>query len=232
MDPYNVEKKKSAAVAAPFVVVLANGAFPQSEKALAFLRGAARLVCCDGAVNKAVARGVIPDYIVGDLDSIEPELKERFVDRLIRVSEQESNDLAKALRFCISKAWQRIVILGASGEREDHLIGNVSQLADFADKVESLQIVTDYGRFLVATSSGVFPSYVGQQISIFSFDPRQEFSSQGLKYPLCKLRLPRWHTATLNEALNESFSLTFTPEAPVILFFADFPPRKRSETNF
>ena len=104
-----------------FVVILANGAFPQKENALSYLRKADRLVCCDGATNKAIAHGLTPDFIVGDLDSLSPELKERFSDRIVHIAEQESNDLSKSFAFCLSKGWKNIVILGASGEREDHL---------------------------------------------------------------------------------------------------------------
>ena len=204
-----------------FVVILANGAFPQKENALSYLRKADRLVCCDGATNKAIAHGLTPDFIVGDLDSLSPELKERFSDRIVHIAEQESNDLSKSFAFCLSKGWKNIVILGASGEREDHLIGNVSLLADFALNADSVQMVTDCGRFCVATKPGVFCSHKGQQISIFSLDPRQKITSRGLKYPLKNLRLPRWHMATLNEALEDNFSLDFTQEAPLILYFAD-----------
>ena len=204
-----------------FIVILANGVFPQSEKARAYLLKACRLVCCDGAANKAIAEGFSPDLIVGDLDSLAPEIAERFSGKIVHIAEQTTNDLAKAFNYCLSKGWDDVVILGASGAREDHLLGNISLLADFAKQAKSVRMVTDYGCFFVATHSGTFQTSKGSQISIFSLNPQQEITSQGLKYPLNCLRLPKWHMGTLNEALSNEFSLVFTPESPVIVYIAD-----------
>ena len=204
-----------------YVVILANGSFPRSEKALSYFSDARRLVCCDGATNKAVANGLTPDFIVGDIDSLDPALKTRFGDRIVHSADQECNDLTKAFRFCISREWRDIVILGASGEREDHLIGNVSLLAEFVREADSIEMVTDFGRFCPVLQPGVFQTRQGQQISIFSFDRLQEITSKGLKYPLKKMTLPLWYMATLNEALGGEFSLDFTSGSPLILYFVD-----------
>ena len=67
-----------------------------------------------------------PEAIVGDLDSLSPEIAERFADRLYQDSEQDTNDLTKAVRWCIDKGYEEIVILGATGKREDHTIANIS----------------------------------------------------------------------------------------------------------
>ena len=207
--------------AAPPVVILANGEFPQSAAAQRFIVDAPSLVCCDGAAEKAVAFGREPDWIVGDLDSVPEALKTRFRDRLVRVAEQETNDLDKAFRFCVERGWTELAILGATGLRADHALGNISRLVDFARVAPSIRLIDDFGVFRVALKSGTFASRPGEQISIFSFNPTQAITSQGLKYPLNRLKLPRWSTATLNEALGESFSLEFDAASPLLLFFAN-----------
>lgn len=203
------------------VVILANGEFPQSASAQRFIVDAPTLVCCDGAAEKAVDFGRDPDWIVGDLDSVPEALKARFRDRLVRVAEQETNDLEKAFRFCVERGWTELAILGATGLRTDHALGNISRLADFARVAPSIRLIDDFGVFRVALKSGTFASRPGEQISIFSFNPTQTITSQGLKYPLERLKLPRWSTATLNEALGDSFSLEFDAASPLLLFFAN-----------
>lgn len=214
------QETRSGKGASP-VVILADGEFPQSESAQRFIVDAPTLVCCDGAAEKAVAFGREPDWIVGDLDSVPEALKARFRDRLVRVAEQETNDLDKAFRFCVERGWTELAILGATGLRADHALGNISRLADFARVAPSIRLIDDFGVFRVALKSGTFASRPGEQISIFSFDPTQAITSQGLKYPLNRLKLPRWSTATLNEALGESFSLEFDAASPLLLFFAN-----------
>ncbi len=214
------QETRNGGDAAP-VVILANGEFPQSDAAQRFIVDAPALVCCDGAAEKAVAFGREPDWIVGDLDSVPEALKERFRERLVRVAEQETNDLDKAFRFCVERGWTELAILGATGLRTDHALGNISRLVDFARVAPSIRLIDDFGVFRAALKSGTFASRPGEQISIFSFDPTQAITSQGLKYPLNSLRLPRWSTATLNEALGDSFSLEFDAESPLLLFFAN-----------
>ena len=206
-----------------FTVILANGEFPTSPYALSFFDEAKTLVCCDGAILHALERGRVPDYIVGDMDSTPPELQKRYADRIVRVAEQETNDLTKAFRFCREKGLAaRVVVLGATGKREDHTLGNLSRLVDFAAEADDVRFVTDFGYFQAALSPGEFDALPGRQISIFSFSPNQAIASCGLKYPLNQLKLPRWHVATLNEAIGDHFSLDFDPTlSPLLLFFAN-----------
>ncbi len=203
-----------------YTVILANGAFPSSSTALQCFFKASRLVCCDGAAGSACARGRFPDYVVGDCDSISNEAKKIIGNRIICVSEQETNDLNKAFRFCLSRNWRDIIILGATGKREDHTLGNISYLVDFAQDAEDIIMATDDGVFYVLLKPEVIKTKPGSLVSIFSFDPNQEITSQGLKYPLNKLRLKRWHAASLNETLGDSFSLQFDPTSPILLFTA------------
>ncbi len=223
------QETRNGSESAP-VVILADGEFPQSASAQRFVVDAPTLVCCDGAAEKAVAFGREPDWIVGDLDSLPKTLKDRFCDRLVRVAEQETNDLDKAFRFCVERGWTELAILGATGLRADHALGNISRLVDFARVAPSIRLIDDFGVFRVALRSGAFASRPGEQISIFSFDPTQEITSQGLKYPLNRLKLPRWSTATLNEALGDSFALEFDATSPLLLFFANELKKPFGET--
>ncbi len=202
-------------------VILADGAFPAGKEALGYLENATHVVCCDGAARSLVAYGREPDRIVGDLDSLSEEFKKRFADRIEHVSEQESNDLSKAFRYCYSKGYNNIVILGATGKREDHTLGNLSLLSIYTESVPDIKIVTDYGYFTVAKKSGTFGSFPGQQISIVPLTGKAVVSSQGLKYPMDKLELKLWYQATLNEAKSDNFTLEF-PENCELLIYRTF----------
>ena len=201
-------------------VVLANGAFPESEKLLTILDEAERIVCCDGAVNKLVDSGREPDVVIGDLDSVRPELKQRYSDILIKVSDQDTNDLTKAVNWCVKNGLKDILILGATGRREDHAIGNISLLADYSGRA-NVKILTDYGVFIAINKSAGFSSFPAQQISIFSLCARLELTSDGLKYPLKKMKLTSWWMGTLNEAVSDRFSISFEGEGNVIIYMLD-----------
>ena len=197
-------------------VILANGQFPTHEIPLAYLRNAARIVCCDGAVNTLTTSGMEPFAIVGDCDSISGEVLKKYPDRIFRIDEQETNDLTKSVRWCVERGLRDIVILGATGKREDHTIGNISLLVEYA-KIADVMMVTDTGYIYPALRNMEFNSSPGQQVSVFSINPDTEITSCGLKYPLLRRKPANWWEATLNEATSTSFSLTFNG-GPLIVF--------------
>jgi len=187
-------------------VILANGNFPDHPVPLSFLYKASRIICCDGATEKLLEHGLVPDIIVGDMDSLSSTLQQRFSHCLHHDPDQNTNDLTKAVNFCIQRQWDEITILGATGKREDHSIGNISLLADYAANVK-IQLITDYGVFMPLLKSERFESFAGQQVSIFSLTPDTVFTFHGLKYPLTKQTISSWWQGTLNEALGNEFMI-------------------------
>jgi len=188
-------------------IILADGAFPKNEKLLSLLREAERVVCCDGAAKKLFDFGREPDAIVGDLDSLPDDLKVRFRDRLFHSSDQETNDLTKAMDFCICRNFQEIAILGSTGLREDHTLGNISLLADYSMRIGDVYMMTDYGRIDAIHASKNFDSIPGQQVSIFSLTPDTCITAYGLRYPIREKCFTSWWQGTLNETTGDNFRL-------------------------
>ena len=198
-------------------VILANGEFPKAEKALEILNSANKIICCDGATNNLVEFGLEPDIIIGDLDSVSETIKQKYQDIVYQVKEQNTNDLTKAVNWCVANNILEFDILGATGKREDHSIANISLLSEYTNKA-NVRIVSDYGVFVSVNKSSKFKSFSGQQISIFSMNPEIEISSKGLKYPLENTQLKNWWNGTLNEATSEQFSLSFTKGKLIVYF--------------
>lgn len=188
-------------------IILADGVFPKNEKLLALLRKADRIICCDGAAKKLLEFGREPEAIIGDMDSLSDELKIRFKDKIYPSSDQETNDLTKAVEFCISNDFQEIAILGSTGLREDHTLGNISLLADYSLRTENICLLTDYGRMDAMRSSRNFDCIPGQQVSIFSLTPESCITAQGLLYPIERRSFTSWWQGTLNQAVGNSFRL-------------------------
>ncbi|NLZ64207.1 MAG: thiamine diphosphokinase [Lentisphaerae bacterium] len=204
----------------PLTVILAHGDFPQRPAVQQYLYAAKRIICCDGAAADLLQFGLQPELVVGDLDSLPAALSEKLSGRLVRISEQQSNDLSKALRYCLAQGWTNLLILGATGKREDHTLGNISLLADFCRQAPELKIISDYGLFLAVQEPCTIPCQTGQQVSIFSLHPDTAITSTGLRYPLQEMRLTRWWQATLNEACGNTFTLSFSGPGPLLLFLA------------
>ena len=200
-----------------YTVILANGEFPKHPVPLSFLKKALRIICCDGAADSLHEHGIEPDFIVGDLDSLSQELKIRNKHRLHHDDEQITNDLTKAVNFCVKRQWDEITILGATGKREDHSIGNISLLCDYA-KYANIQLITDHGVFNPLLESARFESLIGQQTSIFSISPDTVFTFRGLKYPLYEQTISSWWQGTLNEASCHEFLIQMSQGGKALVF--------------
>jgi len=201
------------------IVVLANGLFPRAPQGLDLLEAADQLICCDGAADKLFAYGLVPHVIIGDLDSVSKKIRERYAPLLIHSDGQNSNDLTKAVHYCIEKGYPSLSILGATGLREDHTLGNISLMIEYFPHIE-VRIISDYGIFFLVRSGEEVQSFAGENISFFSIDNRICVTSKGLKYPLNDLQLSNWYTATLNEATGDSFSLHYESDLPLIVYRA------------
>lgn len=197
-------------------VILADGSFPVHRIPISYLREAEHIICCDGSAERLLVTGLEPEAIVGDLDSLDPAFAKRYADRLFKDSEQDTNDLTKAVRWCIRKGYKEIVILGATGKREDHTVGNISLLTEYAREINVI-MVTDTGTLTPLLASSLVTSFPGQQISIFSVNPETEITSTGLKYPLKRFKPLNWWAATLNESEGYSFNMSFA-NGPLIVY--------------
>lgn len=195
-------------------VIVANGRYPNHPIPLSIIENAAYTVCCDGAANHFISLGKIPDAIVGDCDSVSEENKGKYADILFPDTEQESNDLTKSVRFLVERGKTDITIVGGTGMREDHTIGNISLLAEYV-LVANVKMITNSGVLTPINSNTKLKSFKGEQVSIFSID-QEPITTIGLKYPIHNRILTNWWQGTLNESAGDSF--TIETKGRVIVF--------------
>lgn len=201
-------------------VIFADGTFPTHPQALAVLENADYILACDGAADKLLERGIVPELIIGDLDSITTKTLAEYASRTLHVSRQDNTDLMKAIEWCMEEKREPVSILGATGGREDHTIGNLFAISSYASRLQ-LQIYTDTGYFVALAKSGKIQTYPGQQVSLFPQPLQMKITTEGLKYPLKNQALPYLHSGTLNEAEGEEVLLSF--DCGVLLVYRIYP---------
>ena len=209
-------------------MILAAGEFPRSEAVLRLLDEADLVACCDRAAVTLLDSGRRePGMIVGDMDSIPKELQIRYADIIRLRSGQDDNDLTKTFHEVIGLAPRQIHILGATGSREDHTLGNISLLTEYVREIGEagiaceIDMVSDYGVFRAATGSRTFACIPGQEISIFAFDNSLRMRAEGLDYPLDGVVFDSLWKATLNKASGTTFTLHLNHPAPYLVFFCN-----------
>lgn len=146
------------------------------------------LLVLDGAANHFLSLDVIPDYIMGDFDSIQAETVAYFTNKtqLLKNPNQNSTDLEKAILFAIEQKATHIDIISAmSGERTDHLLENLSVLKKY-HAPDQYQITLYHKQEIITflrDQNLNFSGSVGGQVGIFGF-PLAVGNSKGLLWEL------------------------------------------------
>ena len=206
-------------------VIVGNGQFPKKEYPLYLLESADCVVCCDGALDTYLRhfRGRNlrrPDVVIGDMDSLSEKTAERFRDIAVKIDEQETNDQSKAFHYILEHFpdVDTIHILGATGKREDHTIGNLSLLMEYAREMRRqdcgrtvfVDIVSDWSTAFAITDSCTLDVGEGRSVSIICPDNSLNIKSEGLVWPTDNVVFDNLWQATLNRASADRISLTFS----------------------
>jgi thiamine pyrophosphokinase len=208
-------------------LILANGLAPSKSLLNRHLADADVFVCADGGANAAAKLGVVPDLIIGDLDSILPATVKRFSGVTARrIADQNSTDLEKALTWAVKNGYKEVRVLGATGGRLDHAVGNLSALVKFSRKIVVTFHDTD-GELSVVGSERIFDVPVGTIVSLLPMTLCEGVMTRGLKWEL------RYESLVLGQREGTSNVVVATPVTVKVrrgelLFFAVADPSSKS----
>ncbi len=191
-------------------IILANGKSPR-KSVINFLKskGFNKLICADGGANSAKKLGIIPDLIIGDLDSITNDTISLFKSKskIIKIARQNDTDVEKCLKYCISKNIKNIALVGVTGDRLDHTFCNLGILLKYFEKLE-LFIIAENSMLNVYTGNTELKAVKNETISLYGFDKKTKIKSIGLKYSLNNISLPFGEKeSTSNVAVLENIKL-------------------------
>ena len=147
-----------------------------------------------------------------------PSMQKKYCDIIIKEEEQEHNDQTKAVRWALTEmeGVGYIYILGATGGRLDHTIGNASLLMeytrmfDLAAKGVTIEMISDTCTAFAVNDTVEFDCGIGRKVSIFSPDNSLRIKSKGLEYPTDEVVFDNWWKATLNKAIADTVRLEFS----------------------
>lgn len=191
-------------------IIIANGKAPGKSLVTKLIkRGYNFIVCADGGANSAFKMNLIPDLIIGDMDSINVESLEFFSGkrRIKKISRQNDTDVEKALKYLIKKNYKEVVLLGATGDRIDHSFCNLGIVLKFYHQI-SVKVIHEKSLLVAVNGNISFKSIPGEFISLYGFDNKTKFISRGLKYPLHNITLKFGQTeSTSNRSISNLVDL-------------------------
>ena len=114
------------------IIIFANGDLPDLEKSRALLHDDDFIVAADGGTRHALALGLTPNVIVGDLDSLPSNFEPSTFNGEIVLYPKDKNetDLELAIQHALTLDPREIIILAALGGRLDQTLGNIALISD------------------------------------------------------------------------------------------------------
>jgi thiamine pyrophosphokinase len=169
--------------------VLANGEYRHPERLVRVVQEADVVIAADGGANWLAAQGLVPDVLVGDMDSVTDEVRaviEVQGGRLVTAPQaKDETDLELALLEAVAMDVQQITVLGALGGRIDHALANVQLLALTALRGRDVRLYDGTSYLWLTDSRTRVQGEPGDLVSLIPLggDVRG-VRTQGLAYPL------------------------------------------------
>ncbi|MDO4268675.1 MAG: thiamine diphosphokinase [Eubacteriales bacterium] len=179
-----------------------------------------KIIAVDGGLEAAEALGLTPDYIVGDFDTVSSQVVERFKRLPFIVwekhkPEKNETDTELARSRALSLGCGRIVFLGATGGRFDHMLGNLHALyACMEQGIEACLLDRQNKIYLLDEGKAFYRKYMwGKYVSFLPYTEKvRGITLTGFKYPLTDRDIERGREVGLcisNELAADRAELSF-----------------------
>lgn len=192
------------------VLLIGNGETLPADYLRARAKQADFILAADGGADRALACGIMPDTVIGDLDSVSPVTKKRLGnDKFIFVDNQHNTDLEKALNYLTARGCKKCVICGFTGGRMDFTLGNFLSVYPYVNKMEICFASPDWTIYPLADSRK-FACQRGARVSLIPLKTCTGVTLKGLKYPLTNARLSwtRAGRSLSNQTTGKHFCVT------------------------
>ncbi len=165
------------------------------------------IICAtDGAYQYLKDHNITPNFIAGDLDSLQEIPKQIEV---IKTPNQDFTDFDKILQILFDKGYYQIDIYGASGKEQDHFLGNLHTAMQWKNKL-NLTFFDNYSRYFLADKKTIISNCKDKIVSLIPFPEATNISTKGLKYPLTNETLVFGERiGTRNKAVDNQIEVTF-----------------------
>lgn len=177
------------------ILIITGGDKPAYTDIADKIAAADMVICADSGGDYAYQHGIMPDYLLGDFDSISPAAKDFFLRQGVPLeavpAEKDFTDTQMALDLAITFAPDTIYLCGGWGSRADHSLANIFLLCEYLSKVPSLVLCGKgfYGYYSLGTLD--IMGIPGQTVSLIPLAGEVEnLSLEGFYYPLESFTLP------------------------------------------
>ena len=160
------------------IFIISNGVINDPEFIRQKLKDANApvILCADGAARYLRLLNIIPNFIIGDMDSIDDGTVRYFDEKgstiLTYPSDKDETDTQLALEYALKLQPDEIFIFGALGGRTDHALANIALLIMGVKQGVHVKIVDEMCEIFIVNQQSIVEGEAGQTVSLLLYLPR------------------------------------------------------------
>ncbi len=178
-----------------------------------------RILAADSGMNALYAAAVTPDIIIGDFDSADEKIlaffqQNKAIDFCTLNPEKDDTDTEFAIRESIRRGADSITIIGGTGTRLDHVLGNISLLGIGFEEQISMELLDEHNRIRMIQKPLTLEkdAQYGKYVSLIPYGGDvQGITLRGFKYPLSDYTMGGFNSLGIsNEIVDEKAVIELT----------------------
>lgn len=196
-------------------LIVSGGRAPSEELLLGCVSYSDIIIGADRGCEALLKHNVVPTYILGDFDSASKDtiykLEEMGISKFKYKKEKDYTDTELAFKLALDKGATEITMLGVTGSRYDHTIGNIGLLLKALELEVRAEIIDDNNKIYLINRNTKFTGELGDIISFQAyFKTVKGLSIKGAKYELSNYDLKIGESITTsNEFLDKEIEVCF-----------------------
>lgn len=177
------------------------------------------ILAADSGMNALYAAAVTPDIIIGDFDSADEKIlaffqQNKAIDFCTLNQEKDDTDTEFAIRESIRRGADSITIIGGTGTRLDHVLGNISLLGIGFEEQISMELLDEHNRIRMIQKPLTLEkdAQYGKYVSLIPYGGDvQGITLRGFKYPLSDYTMGGFNSLGIsNEIVDEKAVIELT----------------------
>lgn len=177
------------------------------------------ILAADSGMDFLYRTQILPDIIVGDFDSVEPKVLDFFrekeqIDICVLNPVKDDTDTEFAIREAIRRGATDITIIGGTGTRLDHVLGNISLLGIGLEEGVRMELLDAHNRICMIDHSVTLKKkeQYGNYLSLIPYNGKVTgVTLKGVKYPLCDYTMGGFNSLGIsNEIVDDEASIELT----------------------
>lgn len=209
------------------VIIISGGKPPSKELLMQEVTKDTFIIAADSGADCLYDYNIMPDLLLGDFDSIDKKILDYFKKSNCTIdiypTEKDYTDTEIAVKKALSMKPDEIILLGCTGSRVDHLLGNIGMLKTCMLNGVNAYIKDENNNIRLIDASTSLNGSVGEIFSLQAYgDEIIDLTIEGAKYPLNNYNLKIGESITIsNEFTRSIVDLKFKAGTLMIILSSD-----------